>query len=160
MDILTAILFIFFVSYVLARISHVQTREHNQKLLQEIEKRRKDRIDALYGRDETDWFMRHGWLVVRERLISVLKQGSIPWWRTKGNVMFDIRIGLLAAVLTAMLFYLRGLLAWGIFLFVLYYYLALGIMMLIRHHQKAHRRSGFVIIHGVNSMEKYVILNV
>mgnify|MGYP003125983397 FL=1 len=54
MDILTAILFIFFVSYILARISHVQTREHNQKLLQEIEKRRKDRIDALYGRRETD----------------------------------------------------------------------------------------------------------
>ena len=54
MDILTAILFIFLVSYILARISHVQTREHNQKLLQEIEKRRKDRIDALYGRDKTD----------------------------------------------------------------------------------------------------------
>ena len=52
MDFLTAVIIIFSISYILARISNASVRGQRERLIREFEHRRQKRIDALYGRDD------------------------------------------------------------------------------------------------------------
>jgi hypothetical protein len=52
MGIFTAVVIIFAVSYILARISNASVRGQRERLIREYERRRQKRIDALYGRDD------------------------------------------------------------------------------------------------------------
>ena len=54
MSVFVAVLLVFSVSYILAKVSTAKDLEHRREVLRKYENMRRKRIDALYGRNDED----------------------------------------------------------------------------------------------------------